>query len=253
MSDRLLTIKESAGYLKVHWQTVRNYIQQGRLRAVKAGKNVRILESDLKQFLDMEEKSVAKNEIEIRFLTSNRKQIEENLIRLGAKVVFQGHVIDHYYVYDNVKNISQKNEDYESGRGIGLRIREQDNGYTGKVVTTLENKRLVVPYRHDTCFEVEIGVDNYEDTNKLLYSLNLKEFATLDKDRLVYKLGEAKVVIDDIRDYKTGVEVEMVTAESSHSVLPRLRRLAEQIGLDVTNELVDKSVTYLYMQEFSKF
>ena len=45
MSDRLLTIKEAATYLKVHWQTVRGLLKAGKLPYTKIGRNIRIQES----------------------------------------------------------------------------------------------------------------------------------------------------------------------------------------------------------------
>jgi len=253
MSDKLLTIKEAADYLKVHWQTVRNYVQTGKIKAAKVGRRIRILESDLKVLLGVMENKKQELEVEIRFLTKNRQKIEGRLLKLGAKVVCQGHVIDHWYIPSDIKNIDEKNDFYESGRGYGLRVREQDNGYTGKIVATLEVKRLAYPYKHDTCIEQEMGIDSYEEADKLLRLINHKEMTTLDKDRLVYKLDDYKVVIDDIRGYKVGVEIELMTDENRENVLPRLRRIAGQIGLDTSKEITEKSVTFLYMQEYSKF
>lgn len=48
--DNLLSVKQVAYILKVHPLTVRRYIKEERLRAVKSGGNVRIKESDLSEF-----------------------------------------------------------------------------------------------------------------------------------------------------------------------------------------------------------
>lgn len=48
--DNLLSVKQVAYILKVHPLTVRRYIKDERLRAVKSGGNVRIRESDLNEF-----------------------------------------------------------------------------------------------------------------------------------------------------------------------------------------------------------
>lgn len=252
MSDRFYSVKEAAELLKVHWQTVRGYIQSGKLSAVKAGRQIRILESDLDAFLHNQPKSKREVEVEIRFLTDKRREIEEKLIRLGAKVVFHGHVIDHWFVPNEIKNLEQKNEAYDSGRGFGLRIREQDNGYTGKMATTIEVKRLAVPNKHDTCIEQEMAVENYLEASKLLNQMNMKEITTLDKDRLVYKIGDYKVVIDDIKGYKTGVELELVTVRDREEVLTELKNLAIKLGLSLEN-MAEKSVTWMYMQNFARF
>ena len=48
--DNLLSVKQVAYILKVHPLTVRRYIKEERLKAVKSGGNVRIKESDLSEF-----------------------------------------------------------------------------------------------------------------------------------------------------------------------------------------------------------
>jgi excisionase family DNA binding protein len=48
--ENLLNVNQIAFILKVHPLTVRRYIRENRLKAVKAGGNVRIRESDLNSF-----------------------------------------------------------------------------------------------------------------------------------------------------------------------------------------------------------
>lgn len=48
--ENLLNIKQVAFILKVHPLTVRRYIKEGKLKAVRAGGNVRIKESQLLEF-----------------------------------------------------------------------------------------------------------------------------------------------------------------------------------------------------------
>ena len=50
--DSLLTVAEVAEVLKLNPQTVRNWIDQGSLPAFRVGRRVRILRSDLEQFLE---------------------------------------------------------------------------------------------------------------------------------------------------------------------------------------------------------
>ena len=48
--ENLFNINQAAYILKVHPLTVRRYIREGRLRAIKVGGNVRIKESQLQEF-----------------------------------------------------------------------------------------------------------------------------------------------------------------------------------------------------------
>lgn len=50
--DELLTVAEVAEMLKLNQQTVRNWIDQGSLPAVRVGRRVRIKRSDFDQILE---------------------------------------------------------------------------------------------------------------------------------------------------------------------------------------------------------
>lgn len=50
--EKLLTVKEVTKILKVHWQTVLEYIRQGKLIAVRMGRGYRIDERDLQTFIN---------------------------------------------------------------------------------------------------------------------------------------------------------------------------------------------------------
>jgi excisionase family DNA binding protein len=50
-SDAVLTTEEAIGYLKISKPTYLKYIRLGRIRAIKAGKGWRVLESELTRFL----------------------------------------------------------------------------------------------------------------------------------------------------------------------------------------------------------
>lgn len=48
--ENLLNVNQSAFILKVHPLTIRRYIREGRLTAIKVGGNIRIKESKLSEF-----------------------------------------------------------------------------------------------------------------------------------------------------------------------------------------------------------
>ncbi|MFI6047254.1 helix-turn-helix domain-containing protein [Nocardia sp. NPDC051321] len=50
MTDRLYSVEQVAERLGLHVRTIRNYVRDGRLKAVRIGKQYRIAEADLEAF-----------------------------------------------------------------------------------------------------------------------------------------------------------------------------------------------------------
>lgn len=50
--EEYLTIQEVAALLKMHWQTVLNYIKKGELDALKLDKGYRVSQESFRQFAD---------------------------------------------------------------------------------------------------------------------------------------------------------------------------------------------------------
>ena len=48
---KLLTTKEAADRLRLHPKTVEAYFRQGRIKALKTGRNWRVLETELETFI----------------------------------------------------------------------------------------------------------------------------------------------------------------------------------------------------------
>jgi len=50
-NNEFLTVEQVAELLKIHWQTVLNYIKSGKLMALKLGKGYRITRENLEKFI----------------------------------------------------------------------------------------------------------------------------------------------------------------------------------------------------------
>jgi excisionase family DNA binding protein len=51
-AEEFLTVDEVAGSLQITPQTVRNWLDQGRIPSLRIGRRVRILRSDFQRFVD---------------------------------------------------------------------------------------------------------------------------------------------------------------------------------------------------------
>ena len=50
-NNSFYTVEQVAELLQVHWQTVLNYIKNGKLKALRLGKGYRITKDDLDKFI----------------------------------------------------------------------------------------------------------------------------------------------------------------------------------------------------------
>lgn len=51
VNEKFYTVQEVADLLQVHWQSVLNYIKNGKLKALKLGKGYRISQGSLDEFI----------------------------------------------------------------------------------------------------------------------------------------------------------------------------------------------------------
>jgi len=254
-SQQYYTILETAKLLNVHWQTVRNNIKNGKLKAIKIGKTVRIPAQSLVdlQILPLN-KNLRKNEIEIRFWIKENFDIETRLRKMGCKLTNHSHVIDHYYCDNSINSLKEKDVYFESSSGYGLRIRQIDNDYSGKLIQSMEVKKLAGPTfkDHTNCIEAEIDINNFEETERLILMLDQKKFIIVDKERFVYRLGDIKFCIDSIKDFGTGLEIEKMSNDNPESVKKELWKLAKLIGKNNIRE-ANKSLTYEVLKSKAVF
>ena len=253
MSDTLLTIKEVSQKLGVHWQTVRSFIQKNKLKSYKLGKSVRVQKSDLDSFIqNLTNTTQSALEIEKRYLIQDITKFAKILLDEGGIISYQARLVDHWFLPAHIKSMSQHDVWFNKKRGCSIRIREQDNGYTGKIITSMETKRLTDSLDHTMLLEADVSIDNYEKGKRLLEMMDLKEFLTIDKNRVMYKLDEFKIAIDDVKGLGTGVELEISTYEDLPQALKRLAEMADRLHLS-KNNLLEKSLTVLAMQKLATF
>lgn len=256
MNDKYYTAKEAASILNVHWQTIRNYIDQNKIQTIKIGRSIRIPESEINKYFDREEKPDEETvEVEHRYILKNRIRTENKLRKMGAKLTGHSHITDHYFAPNSVKSMKDKDDWYDSPTGYAVRIRELDNDYSGRIITTMEVGKLAGPdyTDHSNTIEKDIVVPDYRSTKELLILMDSKEFLTIDKERFVYSLNNIKYCFDSIKDWKDGLEIEIVSPKSEiGKAQGKIKKAATALGLKEKHK-ANRSFTYMIMQERAQF
>jgi excisionase family DNA binding protein len=83
--DDLLTIKQVAIILKIHPLSVRRYIIQGKLKAIKIGGNVRVSQNDLKDFSHIYVPNSTQLKKEVAQSTVSQFSPSDSLFRLKGR------------------------------------------------------------------------------------------------------------------------------------------------------------------------
>lgn len=144
-------------------------------------------------------KNKSKEEIEVVFLDVNKKEIEEKLKSIGAEKVG-----DIFY-----RHVSFDYPDYRLDKAHSW-IRLRDEG--DKIILAFK-KRLGVTSgdgstNDEGMEEVEVAVDDYEETKLFLHKVGFIEKHEAEKKRSRWKKGEAVFDIDTWPEIPTFIEIE---------------------------------------------
>lgn len=85
--QNLFNVNQAAYILKVHPLTVRRYIKEGKLKAIKAGGNIRIKETDLQEFNKdyTPHKKSDTSPMKIKLQTAKSFTTDDPLLRLNGR------------------------------------------------------------------------------------------------------------------------------------------------------------------------
>ena len=178
-------------------------------------------------------------EYEVRVLEIKRKEIIKKLEKIGA--VFQWDRIQRRYLYDFIPKIDNK----------WIRLR------TNGINTTLTIKDIVSS-KIDGTRELEITVDDFDNTNKILNELGYVARGYQENRRRQYVLDDVEIDIDDWQLLPTYLEIEGPSEEKVYELLKQIgfgvedstTRDVEGIYLDYGHNL--KEIYSLELEEERK-
>lgn len=139
-------------------------------------------------------------EIEIKLPLNNPEEVKASLDKNGELVARDIIQKDTYFVPAH-RNFLDVKYPFE-----WLRLRESKNG-------------LYVTYKHfypenvkktDYCDEYESKIDNVNAIKKIFHSLDIKKVVVVQKMRTTWKFENVEIVIDDVKDLGSYIELEAI-------------------------------------------
>lgn len=190
-------------------------------------------------------------EHELRYKLSNRGEFEAALKAHGARLVRQEHLIDHWFIPNEIQNAEQQKQWFDDERGCSIRIREVvSNDGLFKVV--LGTKRIMGTEGHNSLAEAEVGIENYERAKQLLLMMDRKEFLIIDKERSTYEVGEFEISIDEVKGYGVGVEIEYRGNDLDSDAIGKITKFGVSLGLNEVDRH-EKSITVSAMEALARY
>ncbi|MBT4375857.1 class IV adenylate cyclase [archaeon] len=154
-------------------------------------------------------------EIELKILEVNHKDLEPKLISLGAKKIFDGEL--YALFFDDEESKIRKS-------GETLRLRKEGD----KIFIT--HKKIIPSEDMKIRDETEIEVSNFEEAKKLITSLGFKEFKQIRKRRISYKLDNIKFEFDTFCDEYDFVPEFLEIETTNTKDIDKIYKCIESLG-----------------------
>jgi adenylate cyclase, class 2 len=154
-------------------------------------------------------------EFEITFLDVDVSKLKSNLLEIEAEKVGD---------FDFKRALFDYSDTRMNDKGSWLRLRTDGKD------TTLAYKEKT-PNSNGGVKEIEVKVDSYEKTYKLLKAIGLVVKREEENKRTKYKKGETIFDIDSWPQIPTYLEIESSSIEEA-------KRMAKEVGLDPEDSLI---------------
>lgn len=185
-------------------------------------------------------------EIEIRAFIKDIKETKKKIIELGALDETNKHIVDYWFC----KKDATKFEDVQQHKpgSYGLRIRKQKED--DNEIYELNCKTLESLGDHNAFNEYETKIEDFEQTKKLLECIGFKVFCVVDKKRTHYSYKNCTINVEDIKEFRPAIELEIISNENIEENKSILTEILKELGIK-DEDIIEKSITRLYMKEFS--
>jgi adenylate cyclase class 2 len=181
-------------------------------------------------------------EVEIKLKVDSLEEVRRNLPSCG-KLIKSINQIDEYFIPCQRDFFARKPEPVE-----WLRIRTNPDKVVFEYDTSVNKK---AGEEHGWSEEYETEISNPEEFRKILGFLDFKKVITVDKNREYWDCGDMEVVLDDVKDLGSFVEVEAKRKfNDTKEALKKCTEFAKEIGIkNVEKSRITKGYPYLLLEK----
>jgi len=167
------------------------------------------------------------NEVEVKILEINRKEVESKLKKLGAKKVYDGEIFAYYFdtSFDSLKK-----------KNLILRLRQKDNCNELTLKQKVESNDMKINK------EYEVLVNDFKIAKQIVEILGYKVINIFHKHRTSYKLNDARFEIDTPKDMKIPCFLE-IESDNKKTVEKYIKLLGFRMN-DALNYTYEDVVNY---------
>ncbi|MEK7496452.1 MAG: CYTH domain-containing protein [Patescibacteria group bacterium] len=150
------------------------------------------------------------NEIEIKILNINPRQIEAKLKKLGAKKIFKGRLKVKWFSLPHLTNPNK--------HPWFLRIRTTNNK-SGEITWKSRPVTVGLSRKHR---EINLPISNHDSAADLFLAIGLKKYAYQEKDRTSWKLQDWQFDLDKYPKIPPYLEIEGRSAKHINEAIKLL-------------------------------
>lgn len=173
------------------------------------------------------------NEIEVKAKLRDKEKVLEHLKKIGVEIVDTKYQKDIVFWPNDIKSANE----HQMGRNY-LRIREQKSGEKKKTMFTL--KQNMTNQMDCKEIEFEISEDTVPQMIEVIVLMGYYEFAIVEKDRTIAKIGDIEICLDDVFNLGSFIELEKFgESEKAEEIQKELYRVLESFGIGKDDHIKD--------------
>jgi adenylate cyclase class 2 len=162
-------------------------------------------------------------EVEVKAHVSDFKAVKKRLAEIGA--------VEHKFEHQEDIYFNAPHKDFAK-TDEALRIREIPKQDGSDIILTYKGAKM--DGKSKTRREIEVKIEDKENTAAILENLGFKAVQTIKKDRIIYLFNDYIITLDMVYDVGEFVEIEKEAKEGEdyQGILDNIFKISRDLGIE---------------------